>query len=433
MPRDLIQVDVRKLPVRIVTVLIFLVAIVWGWFVVRWYVGNTLAEYLNPDENTLQTARLAVKLAPNDPLAHWRLGQVSQKKLPVDQLDEAIKEYETAVRLSPNDYRFWMSLGAALEEQGDYQRAEMALRRSVELAPSYSYPAWYLGNLFLRSGRYAEAFTELRRASQSDPELRPQLFNLASEIYKSDVEMMKTAVGPAAEVRAQFSLYLLGRNNYEDALRFWNSLNENEKKANRETGKAIVLALINAKRFHDSIPIWNDLSPSITYRVEEGKLLDGGFESDLARSADGSFGWQIKTVPQLQVGLDSNRQHSGSRSLRLLFQVPVRLDEIKVSQLVPVQPDTEYDLEAYVRTDNLNTASPPFIQIIDAVDQSVLAATAEAPSGANDWQRVSCSFKTKPKSEAVILRIARGPCGEDGSCPAFGIVWYDDFNLTRRN
>src|SRR4030095_9426879 len=134
------------------------------------------------------------------------------------------REYETAVRLSPNDYRFWMSLGAALEQQGDYQRAELALHRSVELAPSYSYPAWYLGNLFLRSGRYTEAFTELRRASQSDPELRPQLFNLAWEIYKSDVEMMKTAIGPAADVRAQFSLYLLGRNDFEDALRFWNGL-----------------------------------------------------------------------------------------------------------------------------------------------------------------------------------------------------------------
>src|SRR4030095_15878304 len=134
------------------------------------------------------------------------------------------REYETAVRLSPNDYRFWMSLGAALEQQGDYPKAEMALRRSVELAPSYSYPAWYLGNLFLRSGRYAEAFTELRRASQSDPELRPQLFSLAEKIYTSAVEMRKTAIGPAADTRAQFSLYLLERNNYDDALRFWNSL-----------------------------------------------------------------------------------------------------------------------------------------------------------------------------------------------------------------
>jgi tetratricopeptide (TPR) repeat protein len=76
MPGDLIQLDARILTVRILSLLAIIFAAVWGWFVVRWYVGNTLAEYLNPDENTLQTARLAVQLAPNDPLAHWRLGQV---------------------------------------------------------------------------------------------------------------------------------------------------------------------------------------------------------------------------------------------------------------------------------------------------------------------------------------------------------------------
>ena len=113
-------------------------------------IGNTLAEYFNPTENNLDIAQMAVSMAPDDPLTHWRIAQVSQKVLPLDQQAQAIAEYEKAVSLSPNDYRFWMSLGTAYEQAGDPAKAEHALRRAVALAPSYAYPHWYLGNLLLQ-------------------------------------------------------------------------------------------------------------------------------------------------------------------------------------------------------------------------------------------------------------------------------------------
>jgi tetratricopeptide (TPR) repeat protein len=414
-------------------VLIILLLLVWSWFLVRWYMGNTVAEYLNPDDNTLETARMAVALSPNDPLAHWRLGQVTQKKLAAAQLDQAIREYETAVRLSPNDYRFWMSLGTALEQQGDIQKAEHALRRSVYLAPSYSYPAWYLGNLLLRSGRYDEAFTELRRASEGDPELRPQLFNVAWEVYRDDLESMKKAIGTSPEVRAHFSQYLFEHERYDDALRLWNSLSEVEMRANRKTGNSIITSLFAAKRFHDAMAIWNDLSVSVTYRAEIGKILEGGFESDIPRNSDQAFGWQVKTAPEPQISIDTYKKHGGSRSLQLVFRVRSQLEEIGVSQLVAVTPSTEYDLEYYVKTEGLQSGATPMIQIFDAADNAVLATSSEAPHGNNDWQPVSLHFKTGDKAQAVLLRVTRSTCGEDSSCPIFGTLWYDDFNLTHRN
>src|SRR5437660_10669127 len=103
-------------------------ALVGAWFSVRWYVGDSIAEYMNPDDNGLKTAQLAVTLAPKDPLVHWRLAEVEQSKLPQDQLARAIKEYEQAVGLAPNDYRFWLALGRALEQSGDTQKAESAMR-----------------------------------------------------------------------------------------------------------------------------------------------------------------------------------------------------------------------------------------------------------------------------------------------------------------
>src|ERR1044072_4851811 len=232
MAHEIAHLNVRKLPVKILLILLLLAAFVWSYFVVRWYLGNTLAEYFDPNEGTLDAAHMAARLAPDDPLAHWRIGQVSQKILPLDQQVAAIAEYEKAVSLSPNDYRFRMTLGTAQEQVGNPAKAELALKRAVALAPAYAYPHWYLGNLYLRNGRYDEAFAELRLASQADPELRSQQFNFIWAIYGSDRQGLKKSVGPSAAAQAAFALYLLGQKHFEEGLDLWNSLSVEDKKAN---------------------------------------------------------------------------------------------------------------------------------------------------------------------------------------------------------
>src|SRR2546430_3139009 len=104
MPDQILQIRASALSklVMIFTVSLGLFA---SWFVVRWYVGNTIAEYFHPDDRRLETAQMAVLLAPDDPLPHWSLGYLIQKELPPDQISVAIAEYEKAASLSPNDYR----------------------------------------------------------------------------------------------------------------------------------------------------------------------------------------------------------------------------------------------------------------------------------------------------------------------------------------
>ena len=427
---DVVQIDSRKVPIRILMILLLLAPLVWCWFVVRWYVGNTMADYFDPDEGDIRTLQIAASMAPNDPLPHWRLGEIIQKRFPPDQISRAIDEYETAVSLSPNDYRFWMSLGIALEQDGAVDRAEKALRRSVELAPSYSFPAWYLGNLLLREARYPEAFAELRRASESNSELRPQLFNLAWEVYSPDVEAVKTAIGSSPEARAQFAEYLMGRGRVEDSMSVWANLSENEKKVNREAGRSMLSSLLAAKRFHNSVTIWNDISLSQNYRATIGKMLDGSFEDDLPRETD-AFGWRVKGAPQMQIGIDPNMAHSGNRSLRLTFQVHSRLDAINVSQMVAVMPATTYNFECYFRTQNLQSAATPLIHIVDAADGAFFATSPAIPVGTKPWQQLTLSFKTGEKTEGIIIQLARDSCGENTVCPIFGTIWYDDFSLSR--
>src|SRR5918996_4800327 len=100
MPQELVHVSMRRLPVRLLMLVLLFVAGLGSYFAVRWYVGNTMAEYFNTTQNDMNVARMAASFAPDDPLPHWRIAQVSQRILPLDQQHHAIASYEKAVSLS---------------------------------------------------------------------------------------------------------------------------------------------------------------------------------------------------------------------------------------------------------------------------------------------------------------------------------------------
>src|SRR5258705_4518819 len=248
MAQELIQLNTSKLATKVMLILGLLLATFGSYCALRWYLGNTLAEYFDVAEGSLDIAKSAQAFASNDPLARWTLAEGLRKQLPADQLGQSLVEYEKAVSLSPNDYRFWTSYGSVLEQVGDFEKSEYALRQAVKLAPSYAYPHWYLGNLLLRRSRYDEAFTELRLACDAEPSYRPQLFSLASQIYGDDITALKNAGGSHPGATAEISLYLLAQS-IEIGLRLWNSLRNEEKRANLSIGQEIVNRLAGATRF----------------------------------------------------------------------------------------------------------------------------------------------------------------------------------------
>ena len=70
-----------------------------------------------------------------------------------------------------------------------------------------------------------------------------------------------------------------------------------------------------------------------------------------------------------------------------------------------MKPNTEYDLEYYLKTERLESAETPVVVIVNATDESWLAGSPAAPSGSNNWQRISLSFKTGAKTEAVKVKM----------------------------
>ena len=433
MAQDVINVNVRNPAIRILLILLLIVAGVWSYFAVRWYLGNTFAEYFNPAANNIENAQRAVSMAPSDPFTHWRFAESQKNIFSLEEQAQSIAEYEKAVSLSPTNYLYWMSLGTAYEQAGEAEKAERALRRAVTLAPNYAYPHWYLGNLLIRNARYDEAFAELHIASRAEPEMLPQLFNLIWQVNGDDAAAVRKAVGNDSALRGQFAVFLLGIQQIDKGLAFWNEMSAEEKRANQANGQAMILTLKKESRFHDAVTVWNDLTDE-RFHAAVGRFFDAGFEDSIDYDSGPAFGWQVYSAPQVEITIDGNRGHNSARSLRMVFQVRANADTVGASQLVPVDPKTDYEFECYISTESLVSGSTPQIDILDAATNLLIVSSSPASRGSSGWKPVNLSFKTGDKTEAVIVRVIRGSCvnNETPVCPIFGSVWYDDFSLKHR-
>jgi hypothetical protein len=407
-----------------------LLAVLGAWFAVRWYVGNTVAEYAPAvEEGGIDMARMAVRWAPDDPLTHWRLGGLEQKVFSAENLADAVREYQLAVMLSPNDYRYWGELGHALEAAGDIENAEKALRREVELAPAYSHPRWQFGNLLLREGKTDEAFVQLGHAAEADNLMRPQVFDLAMRVYQGNIDEIAKAVCVSPAARLQFAIYLVGAGRIDDAMRMWNATSPADRKQQIELSQDMRQSLTDKKQFNAALAVMREIEPENLPQPEQ--IWNGGFESELKLGSTKLFDWVVESRGTAQVTVDSHA-HSGQKSLRITLRAPRNLDNIRVAQTVAVQPGARYRFECYVRTEDLISSSTPGLVISDAVGGATLAASAPLPTGTSDWQKISIEFAANPTHDGITVGFYRSPCTADTQlCPIFGVLWYDDFNLQR--
>ena len=154
--------------------------------------------------------------------------------------------------------------------------------------------------------------------------------------------------------------------------------------------------------------IWRPRRPTGS---QVSRITDGGFEEAITYGPDTVFGWQVKTVPQTQIGIDPNTWHGGGRSLRMMFQVRTQLDATLAAQLVTVVPDASYDFECFVKTAKFQSGGPLTIQILDA-NQGTSHWPHRNPlrMAITTGIRVALPFKSGAKTEAVTVKIVRGGC-----------------------
>ena len=430
MQEQIALINVRPVWARVPLALLGLLALYCGWVGVRWGIGATMAEaapgtYAEDPAAAFESAEAAARLAPHDPFTHLMLARLNQVSFEPEGVPRALQEYERAAALAPNDFLIWMEAGRARAALGDMEGGVAALRRAAELAPNYTQPRWHLGNGLLRAGRVEEAFAELRRAADSDPLLRPQVFNLAWQVYGPDLSRVVDAVGKTAESRAQLVGVLAGRGSLEDAQAVWDGLGPDARRGQGGAADALARALYAKGQYRRALAV---LSEGGFGGLSVGQLTDGGFETEIAPGGRSLFGWNVTQQAGSQVAIDARGARGGRRALRVAFGASGQVDFRNVVQVVAVEPGARYRLSYFYKTDELRSTATLAVTVSEGETQ--LAASAPAPQGTQDWQPASFEFTAGPKTEAVLVRLVRVPCAE-GVCPIYGKIWYDDFNLER--
>lgn len=430
MPEEVEQIkalDARQLKTRVLIVFIVLIALVFGWLAIRWQLGSMIAELTAPtDPNAQALGQFAVNLAPGNALASW-LAASANRDGKNGSAANAEKDFQETVKLSPNDFRWWIEFGRAEEQAEDVQNAEKAFVKAVNLAPNYTFPRWQLGNFYLRQNRGGEAFDQLKKAAETNPVYRDQVLSIAWDYYDRDPAKLEQIAGDSATLRAGLAKFYASKERAEDSLRIWNSLSEADKKANADAAQVIARALFDKRFYRESLEFVRQLG--IEPDARQQTVQNAGFEKPIVDVKDAYFGWRITPAEKLEIKLDPTRKAEGNRSLRVAFSGYINPSLYNIYQIITVEAGARYSLNFKLRTENLKSGGMPQLEIYNATDEKTIVTSQPFPTGTNAWQQIKVEFTAPPNAEAVGIRTIRAFCGEN--CPIVGAFWYDDFKLEK--
>lgn len=100
-------------------------------------------------------------LSPNSARLHQMMAKYYADK---HETSHAIAEYEAALKLSTELPDLYLGLGTVYWVAGDWDRAEPALRKTLELAPSLLAASYELGDVYVQKRQWEAAVRNLRPA-----------------------------------------------------------------------------------------------------------------------------------------------------------------------------------------------------------------------------------------------------------------------------
>jgi len=128
--------------------------------------------------------RTAIRLHPNDAAAHYELGNSLDEE---GDRDGAIAEYRTAIRLQPDHAQAHNNLGNVLHQEGDLDGAIAEWRTAIRLHPHDAVAHYDLGRELWTKGDREAAFDEFHaayRLAPNEPTIRQIYYNLMRQLER---------------------------------------------------------------------------------------------------------------------------------------------------------------------------------------------------------------------------------------------------------
>jgi len=120
--------------------------------------------------------------------------------------------------------------------------------------------------------------------------------------------------------------------------------------------------------------------------------------------------------------------YQGAKCLRIDFAVGRNADYELLNQIVRIKPNTQYQLTAYVRSDNLTSDSGPRLRVVEMGCGDCAARTSDPTVGTTPWHQIDVEFMTQAQTQAVKISFWR-PQNQPYPSDITGTVWLDNVTL----
>ena len=265
----------------------------------------------------------------------------------------------------------------------------------------------------------------LRAAVNSNSALADPTVQGAYAWFDRNIEEVRLALGDSPAIQTSLVKLLAREKRADEAFNVWQASSVKRADSSNEATSQLLSLLVTEKKFRQAYEVF-----SVGRGPANGAAVtNGSFEEAIKTQNASVFDWQIVDSPKVQVAIVEGQMHSGTRSLRLLYDVTEDKDFTGVSQYVAVEPGKRYFFEAYYRAD-LKTSVPLRWEIADALIGEIIVAT-DAMKNTADWTAASAEFTPPAKCEAVILRLAREKCPST-ICPISGSIFLDEVSIRLR-
>ena len=330
---------------------------------------------------------------------------------------------EQAVKLSPFNAKNYLLLAATKGAGGDLKAEATQLRAALALAPHNTQIHWRLANVLLRSGNTEQALDEFQNVTTADPTLLPVSLDLLWQIAGNDPKILERATGEKTKNRLQLAQFLLQKSRVDDALHVVQQIDREARVAAPEITD-FVNNLMASGQTETAHQIWLD---SVAENKEQRPLLwNGSFETASPHHLS-QFDWQLRSNEYVQLAIDSDVAHTGTKSLRLDFfgRDTTRLSN-EIKQTIVLHAGVRYRLTCFVRTAKFFSPEGPRVTVTTP-DGTRLIATSNPIHAEADWQPLTLDFNASaPVLLVTVQRIPKTSYDE----PTQGTLWFDDFTLT---
>jgi tetratricopeptide (TPR) repeat protein len=387
------------------------------------YLSLTATQFLAAQFSEIPRAsylRKAIKLDPANAEYRDNMGRLELlvQQSPVN----ALPWLQTAIASNPNNSGYWLDRAIAEHLIGNFDSERKSLDEAVATNPRSSAVAWQVANLYLSQGAVEPALREYRKVLESDPVLSPQALQICWKV-RPEIDFLLQNVVPAS-ADEPFLSFLVSSDESDAAAKIWERIVSLQQPVERRY-------LFDYLRYlfthHDPVQasrVWQEaatVSDLAAYQpTEENLLVNGDFSLAILNNG---FDWICQKSSAVSLAIDPDQSHSGSRSLRIVFQGS-GIEDAGIRQLVSVDPDTDYVFSGYYKAAEMDGAGAPEFAIQDVYSGAKLFMS-DGLRDTGSWTRVNGSFTTGHETHLIVLRVARVPADR----PIRGKLWIDGLKL----